>query len=531
MKMQFNESSLIDFSFFFIWFCILLWFSPDISFYLNSPDHGVQISTGKMVLFGYIPFIDFLFDGGPLIPYTSAFGELVSNSLIGETIICSIGYAICLYLIYFLVSRQSSKPVGCFASIIGFLLLARFYKWYYWLFPLLALFCIYQLLKSKDDNPTNPRWLYISGFLCGIGVLYRPDLGAALFIFFMALIIFLSYQTENFFTNPFFKIISFSLFFIIPFLIWSVFLQLNGGSVIDYILMTYDGAIGNIQYWSIPVPSLDFENLFSLQSSIAIAYRLVLISLICGIGYSYFRIKNSNDNKLKYIFLMFSSILGLIIFPQAINRAGYAHLLQIVPPAIIVVCILLPDLWDYIISFRSPLKKNVCGLIIILYIGIILLSGWGISQSGRLGGYDLVKFNVNPIPKFVQIYNGTKSMDANPIADLISTVQNNTTSADPILIIPPMHQLYFFIDRPMSGMTLWYGPGIFDQEKWRKKNLERILDNPPKIIIIKKDFSDGFTNYHFSEYQPELYNYIISNYDTIVDQKQDLVILKRTVEQ
>jgi len=161
---------------------------------------------------------------------------------------------------------------------------------------------------------------------------------------------------------------------------------------------------------------------------------------------------------------------------------------------------------------------------------VILLSGLVISQSGGIGGYDLVKFNVNPIPKFVQIYEGTKSIDANPITNLISNVQNNTTSSDPILIIPPRHQLYFFINRPMSGMTFWYGPGMFDQEKWRKKNLERILANPPKIIIIEKDFSDGYTNYHFGEYQPELYNYIVSNYYTIVDQKQDLIILKRTVE-
>lgn len=530
MEIHLIKSNWIDIFIFFIWFSILLWLSPDLSFYLNSPDQGYQIAAGKMILLGYIPFKDMFFGYGPLVPYTSAFGELFSNSLIGETIICSFGYALSLYLIYFLVSRQSSKTLGFFASVVGFLLLARFYKWYYWLFPLLALFCIYQLLKSKDEDTTNPRWLYISGFLCGIGGLYRPDLGAALFILFMALIIFLSYQKGSFFTEIMLKITSYLFFFMIPFLIWGIFLQLNGGSVIDYFSMTYDSAIGNTQYWSLPVPSLDFQNLFSVQSSIAIAFRLVPISLIIAICYSYLRYRNSKSTNSKYIFLMFSSILGLCIYPQAINRADYGHLLQVLPPVIIVVSILLPDFWEYMISFKSVLKKFVFSLIILLYLMVILLSGLGISQSGGIGGYDLVKFNVNPIPKFVQIFEGTKSMDANPITDLISNVQNNTTSSDPILIIPPRHQLYFFINRPMSGMTFWYGPGMFDQEKWRKKNLERILANPPKIIIIEKDFSDEYTNYHFGEYQPELYNYIVSNYDTIVDQKQDLIILKRTVE-
>ena len=145
MKMQFIKSNWVDIFIFFIWFCILLWLSPDLSFYLSDSSHGLQIAAGKMILLGYIPFKDILFGYGPLVAYTSAFGELFSNSLIGETLICSLGYAASLYLIYFLVSRQSSKTLGLFASIIGFLLLARFYKWYYWLFPLLALFCIYQL--------------------------------------------------------------------------------------------------------------------------------------------------------------------------------------------------------------------------------------------------------------------------------------------------------------------------------------------------------------------------------------------------
>ncbi len=151
--------------------------APGLGSYLTSQDHAYQLSIGTQVLLGRVPGVDVIIAYGPLVMYTSAFGLWLTHSLIGETILCATGYAFSLFLIYHLVSRYASTRVGLVAAGFGFLLQARFYKWYVWLIPLVILFVWDRYLNCPARG--RWRWVVAGGFLLGICWLYRPDFGTS----------------------------------------------------------------------------------------------------------------------------------------------------------------------------------------------------------------------------------------------------------------------------------------------------------------------------------------------------------------
>ena len=92
---------------FAIAFVLLLWKAPGLDFYLGSADHGYQLSIMRQILLGEFPYIDVFFYYGPMFGFTSALGALATGNLVGETVICAVGYAAALTLIYVLVARNS----------------------------------------------------------------------------------------------------------------------------------------------------------------------------------------------------------------------------------------------------------------------------------------------------------------------------------------------------------------------------------------------------------------------------------------
>ena len=129
-------------------FLALLHRSPSLESYMDNPDHGVQLCLGRQILEGKTPGIDACTFYGAFSGYCSALGLGLFGSLVGESIICSLGYAASMAIIGFLVSRYSGKCKGLIAVAIAFLLMARFYKWYVWLFPLLNLMALHGYLNG-----------------------------------------------------------------------------------------------------------------------------------------------------------------------------------------------------------------------------------------------------------------------------------------------------------------------------------------------------------------------------------------------
>ena len=106
-----------------------------------------------------------------------ALGLWASDSIIGETVLCAAGYALCLFLIYRLVSAYSTRLMGLAAAAVGFVLQARFYKWYAWLIPLATAWALDRYIKSSARR----RWVIGCGLIVGLGWLFRLDMGTLVF--------------------------------------------------------------------------------------------------------------------------------------------------------------------------------------------------------------------------------------------------------------------------------------------------------------------------------------------------------------
>jgi 4-amino-4-deoxy-L-arabinose transferase-like glycosyltransferase len=500
---------------------VLLWRAPTLASFLQNSDHGYQLSMGKQILLGKFPFVDLFFHYGPLTAFTSAFGLWISDSLIPEIIICAIGYAAAIFLIYFLTRQYSSTRIGIFAALAGLLLLSRFYKWYYWLFPLLVLFCFQQFLQARLNQ--QRYWLYGSGFVSAIAALYRLDLGIACFCFFAVNLLSLSLKPFNP-KHYSWQLGLFSLGFVLPLLVWIITLVSHGGNIQDYMSSTFTGAKGAVNELSLPIPAFDWKHPFSLESSTAIAYWMIPLTYLACIAIGIWQVYREPKQRVhKYQFMTAVGVLGLGVFPQALHRADVQHLLQVLPPFLIAAGLLVCELWMSNLQFSRKSRQGVLRGITVLYLGLLITVGWGIRE---FGAQDLTEWNWNVISRYQQLYQGIHAKTDYPLAKLMLEVQNQTKADESVLTPSWASQFYYFSDRPLSGLLNVYASGILDTDQWRKRNLKAVQADPPTIVIAPSSFFEPTVTDYFHQSQPELYNFLRSDYTQVVYKRDYWMILK-----
>ncbi len=509
------------FYFIFIFsFLLLFWFSPNLDFYLNSVDHGYQLGVAKQICLGKIPFIDLVYSYGPLIGYSRSIFLCINDSLITETMISIIGYSIALLIIYFLISRYTSKFIGLLGLMLAFLLLARFYKWYYWIFPLLIIYLWWHYFNDIRFNKKN-TFLLVIGTSIGISGLFRLDLGIALLI--ASILIILMFNWDEKIKHLSCLILS----SLVPILGYIAFISLNRGDPIFYFKAIFDGAISTVSTRSYH-PFIQLNNflsyesfLFLLLSFIPLYYMLTLIILYYE---QHYNSRNSPLNKTLFI----TAIIGISIFPQALHASEIQHILQIIPPFTVILLISVYN-FDSLIH-KKRIYSNISKLII---IGIFLFILIGLhSQNGipplKIGGTDMSNFELNPLPKYEALMEGPNALSNHPITKLIKEIKNQTNYNDYVLYaVPSLDQLTYFGNRPIAGIFQSYFPGIYDDDYWREQDIKKIRMNSPKIAIVKESFMNESTVDLFRDRQPELFEYLSVNYNRILYKNDGYLILSK----
>jgi hypothetical protein len=451
--------------------------APGIEFYLSSRDHGYQLSIGTDVLMGKVPGIDLPIAYGPLVMYTSALGLWLTHSLIGETIFCSAGYALSVFLIYLLVTRYASKQLGFVAAGFGLLLQARFYKWYLWLIPLAILWTWHRYLNS--DPARRWHWVVAGGSILGIGWLYRPDFGTTNLL---ACLMFLGFVKASEPARGAFALLrtfglylaSFSVF---P-LGWLGYLATRYGILAPttYLKNTIQAALSIASGMATPPPPI---------RSVIVAYWLIPVSYVFALAVVWRRSRNSRLDARSW-FLLASALIGIACLHQAMHRMDPSHLLQVIPVGIVCSSLIAAGLFSWYRVLSVPTgAKHVIRLAGVGYALLLVVIGLKLSHWGQS---DLVAFSFRPFDRYSSLAQPLGRLDRDPRLKALSAVAKLTNPNEPILVFPIDCQFYALTQRRTSGRHVAYFAHLFDSPGDCKRNLEAIRNEMPKLVIVPSDF-------------------------------------------
>jgi hypothetical protein len=438
------------------------------------------LGVGVQILHGKVPGVDLLTHYGPMVFYSSALWYWLSGSLVGETVACAVGYTLCLAVIYGLVSRHVSAITGLLAACAGYLLEARFYKWYIWLFPLGTIWLLDRVSASDPDR--RNRCLAATGLWVGLGWLFRWDVGttgAAACLVFVLLIEAWNHTGQR---RRWGSLVVLLTAFAIPPLAWFGFLLLDRGwtGLSFFIRATIQGAVNLSRANALDLPRFNGADLLSPASTLVLAYWLVpVVYVSCAALWilSQWRGHSTRRSRL----LLAIALIGGSTFHQALHRKGGPHLLQVLPPAILGVCLVLSVLDDFISSGASRPMQTWAGR----FLSYSFAVSFTIAMLGLLpyGRADLSPFTLRLRPRLQELAHPLDAPGGGTLQSALRLVRDVTHRGDPILVFPVDSQYLALLDRPASGRLTVFVPGFFDSGEEAAQNLDAIRQAMPRVVI------------------------------------------------
>jgi hypothetical protein len=454
-------------------FLLMILLSPGLDYFLKCRDHGYQLCVATQILLGKIPGIDVIIAYGPMAMYTSALGLKLTDSLIGETVLCAGGYSLSMFLIYWLVRNHSNNVLGLVAAWAGYLVEARFYKWYVWLIPLGSLWALHCYLLSPAKN--RMRWAALSGVVIGLGWLYRLDMGTLIFASSFIFIALIEAGSPGGGLADNIRILgAFTASFTILPLCWFGYLAVavSIGAPIVFLRTTIEAALAVSGGMAQPLPPFRV---------VVLAYILVPTSLLlaAGLGISREWIGGADTRSR---FLLAAALIGLSIFHQAMHRKGPSHLLQVVPPFIISVFLLLA-IFLRRISSEIAYKSSRLAFV---FSGLLffLLSGWVGAGLARWGRLDLIGLSSWSARRYFDLAHPLGADDRYPVIKTIHVIREQTKLDEPILVFPLDCQLYTLAHRKLSGRHYAYYAGVFDAPRDQSETLKSICKEMPALVVL-----------------------------------------------
>jgi hypothetical protein len=457
-------------------FLVIILKAPGLEYFLTSRDHGYQLCIATQILMGKVPGIDIITAYGPMAMYTSALGLKLSGSLIGEMTLCALGYAVGLFLIYWLVKTHSTRTIGLMAAGAAFLIQARFYKWYVWLIPLGTLWALHHY--ATDSIPHRRRSAIVTGLVLGLSWLYRLDIGTLEFVTSLVFIsiIELGRPTRRYDQCIRTLVLVTVSFSILP-LCWFGYLAIVIGAHAPLVFLrtTLEGALTVSQGMAQSLPPIRV---------LVLAYILVLSTLLLASGIGFAREwAGRADGRSR--FLLAAALTGLGVFHQAIHRMDPPHLLQVIPPAIVCAFVLLAMYLNRIAA-NTPRKLGelalvTSGLVYFLVVGYV---GAGLMQWGR---QDLIGLSSWSAGRYVDLAHPLDSADRFPFVKAIRAIREKTDPAEPILVFPLDCQFYALAQRKLSGRLHAYYAGVFDAPLHQSASLQAIRKEMPSLVVLSSD--------------------------------------------
>jgi len=499
-------------------FGVLVNRAPTMERLLVNGDHGYQLAAGAELLRGRLPGVDVLINYGPMVGVLSALALRATGNLVGEVLLCAAAWAAAIWLVLRLTRRSFGALAGVVAGGAAFFGIARFHKWYMWLLPLAALAAV----DAANGLPGRRRWA-AGGLVCGLGALLRPELGAAALAALAGLALADALRARS--RVPPASWLPLATGFVVFPLAWAAtIVAVDGVAPLGrWLAVISESLSGSIAYWSLPPPPFVAGDPLSPGSAHALLLRLLplteLVALLLG-GWLYLaRHHLEREGRA----LMGIGLMGLPWYAHTAYRADLHHLWQGIWPLLLAV----PALCSVAIRrTRRPSGTSPASTALIAASFLLaLVSAAALAPIMRQPHVDLAPYGRPALAGLAELRRGLAAVPSHPYAQLVTSIDRLTRPSDRIIVLSYAPQLLVFADRGASGLCVTYQRGLFDSPPWRREHLTQLEQSPPALVVAPTGFWRLGPDEDFRATQPEMYEFLRAHYQTVVDQRANLMLL------
>jgi hypothetical protein len=458
---------------------------PTPAFLLSSNDQGYQMALATAVAAGDLPGFDFVTQYGPFVAFTSYLGLVLTGNATGEMLICAFGYSAAIAIVVSIVWKETGHVTAIVAFAAQLLLFSRYYKWYYWLFPLLGLVASrrYWNVSRQRGNEAALIMIGIWGQIVGISALFRYDLGLEGAVVGGAAIIVADLSPHRT-ARMSAVVVRVTLFLLASAILPTLYLTLIGvlrdaAQLWIFVRSMYSGAVDTVEFYGIPPFQIDLVHprlqnlvLTVLQFIVPAVYATGMLMPLGRL------LRDPPTFSAREYTLFCAAVTGLGIFPQAVHRGDIHHLLQVIPPFIITLGILCRDIfWNEHLYSR---KAQVAGAA----IAGLLLAALAIVLPGA--AFDLGPLVRNPIRTWQTLAGLPGSLESNPVADMALAIRRLTPPRSTVFLVmaPSDMPLLYFANRHQPGLFPTYEPGMFSGRFWLERNQAILQRSPPDYLVV-----------------------------------------------
>jgi hypothetical protein len=474
-------------------------------------DGAYQLTGARQIAIGEHPFVDWPSIYGPLVFYASyLFQSLFGQKLLGEMLLCIVGYACAYSLVYLNVRHLTGRTVLALACLgIALLHLPRFYKYYILLGPSLTLYCLYRWV----DDPSWRR-LALVGFAVALAGLYRQDFGAYAFLT-AGVTVALASDTPRRSLVALTGLSAWVLAWASP---WLIFL-LRRRQAVAYVRDSLFGALEIAQGMALPVPLPDpGQALLSGHNLSAGAYVVWFALPIAALG---LLISRWRDLRPGYRTKgLATTLLATLCLLQAVHRAEIGHLMQSLAASYVVLGFVASEAMS--VSSQSgsaPVRAAGIGLALVLAMAVTTMacvrSPWWTTPSAASFRYLATFYNNRPdgfLRKVEAAYPGQ------PYYVMADRIRSITAPQEKILAVPFLISLYVLADRPFAGGHMALAPGFFSGDEDQRQLIDELQREGNRLIVEKVDGGyDDREDRRMKNFAPIFYEYLTSHYEPLQD--------------
>jgi hypothetical protein len=213
-------------------------------------------------------------------------------------------------------------------------------------------------------------------------------------------------------------------------------------------------------------------------------------------------------------------LMGLGLFPQALHRADDQHLLQVVPPFVMTLCLLVSTMLNVEIEKGG---KRIAARLALIVIAVLTLT------IAPRASTDLGQPDRNPLTLWPGLAGLPESAaDQHPVADMAAAIKRLTPADSTVFIVMPQTRMpmLFFAHRHQPGLFPTYEASMFSGPSWLKENAALLRQTPPDFLVLQKAFNGQVLGLP-APYVPDLLAEWERDYRTLVYQNDWFFLLAR----